>query len=152
MDVDKFLQTKAEELIKLLGLEGITVEVSSEDGQWQLHFRTETPGLLIGQRGRTVAALQTVFSLALLNHFGSESRVLVDVNDYRQRQEERLASLAQQAAARVRETGRAVAMPAMPAFERRLIHLALANDADLETHSDGEGRDRHVVISPVASK
>ncbi len=149
--VDKFLKEKAEELMQLLGIEGVAVEVSSEDNLWRLHFQAEAPGMLIGQRGRTIAALQTIFSLAVLSHFGGEERVVVDVNDYRQRQQERLADLARQAAARVRQTGRAVAMPPMSAFERRLIHLALAEEKDLQTASDGEGRDRHVVISPAGN-
>ncbi len=147
-----FLETKAQELLKLLQLDDVQVTVEKQGEQWLLHFQTNNPGILIGQHGRTIAALQTIFSLALLNNFGPEERVLVDVNDYRQRQQERLQSLAHQAAARVRETGRAVAMPPMSAFERRLIHLALAEESDLTTQSDGEGKERHVVIRPQPKK
>ncbi len=148
----KFLETKAKELMGLLQLSEVTVDVKKQDNQWYLHFQTPNPGVLIGQHGRTIAGLQTIFSLAMLNHFGPEERVIVDVNDYRQQQEAHLSDFARQAAARVRETGRAVAMPPMSAFERRLIHLALANEKDLATNSDGEGRERHVVIYPRPKK
>ncbi len=147
----KFLEEKAAELLRLLNLQGVTVAVKKEEQYYCLHLQTDNPGLLIGQRGRTVAALQTIFSLAVMAHFGPEARVLVDVNDYRRQQEERLTNLAQQAAAHVRQTGRPAALMPMSAYERRLIHLALAAETDLETHSDGEGSQRHVVISPKKS-
>ncbi len=148
----KFLDTKAQELIKLLQLPEVEISVDKQNDQWYLHFQTPNPGVLIGQHGRTIAALQTIFSLAVLNHFGPEERIVVDVNDYRQRQEEHLNNFAHQAAARVRETGRAVAMPPMSAFERRLVHLALAKEKDLTTQSDGEGKERHIVIRPQPKK
>jgi spoIIIJ-associated protein len=79
---------------------------------------------------------------------GQPCRVIVDVTGYRQRRAEQLAELAETLAAEVRETQEPVTLEAMPANERRLVHIALADDDEVRTYSIGEGDERRVVISP----
>lgn len=101
---------------------------------------------LIGRRGQTLEALGLLVSLIVARRVGRRVLVSVDVERYRERRRGALLALAQRTAARVRRTGKPVALEAMSASERRVIHTALAEDAVVATHSEGEGDDRHVVI------
>jgi len=80
--------------------------------------------------------------------FGEWTRILVNVGDYRERRKEVLERMALAVAQRAKFSGQPQALPPMSAFERRIIHLALTGDSELETASEGEGKDRHVVIKP----
>jgi spoIIIJ-associated protein len=75
-------------------------------------------------------------------------RVVIDVENYRARREESLRSLADRTAYRVRRSGRPFTLDAMPAGDRRVIHLSLRDESDIETYSIGEGIARRVVIAP----
>jgi spoIIIJ-associated protein len=103
---------------------------------------------LIGRHGQTLEALELIVNLMVARRLGRRMPVVVDAERYRERRREVLQALAQRTAARVRRTGKPVALEPMPASERRVIHTALAQDAVITTHSEGEGDDRHVVILP----
>ncbi len=103
---------------------------------------------LIGRHGQTLEALELVVSLIVARHLGHRALVSVDVERYRERRREALQALAQRTAARVKRTGKAVTLEPMSASERRVIHTALAQDPDAMTHSEGEGPERHIVVSP----
>ncbi|HXG42719.1 MAG TPA: RNA-binding cell elongation regulator Jag/EloR [Dehalococcoidia bacterium] len=113
-----------------------------------LDIRGEDLGILIGRRGSTLAALQYILNVMINRQFGSRVVVTVDVEGYKRRREEALKGLAQRLAQRVKQTGRPVTLEPMPAAERRIVHLALANDPDVVTSSIGNGEDRKVMISP----
>jgi spoIIIJ-associated protein len=104
-------------------------------------------GLLIGRRGDTLLSLQYVVNLIVSRRYPGKGGVTIDVEHYRHRREEQVVSLAQRMAERVREHGSPITLEPMSAAERRLVHLALAEDAELETNSIGEGENRKVVIS-----
>ena len=104
-------------------------------------------GLLIGRRGDTLLSLQYVVNLIVSRRYPGKGGVTIDVEHYRHRREEQVVSLAQRMAERVRELGSPIPLEPMSAAERRLVHLALAEDAELETNSIGEGENRKVVIS-----
>lgn len=104
-------------------------------------------GLLIGRRGDTLLSLQYLVNHILSRQFPGRGGVSIDVEHYRHRRESQVMQLAQRMADRVRETGNPITLEPMPAAERRLIHLALADDPELETNSIGEGDNRKVVIS-----
>jgi spoIIIJ-associated protein len=104
-------------------------------------------GLLIGRRGETLAALQLVVNLIVRNRTKRRMRIVVDAENYRQRREENLRSLAFRVAHQVRVNRRSVALEAMPPNERRIVHMALADYKDISTESIGEGDERRVVIS-----
>lgn len=105
-------------------------------------------GLLIGRRGETLATLQYVLNLVMRRRTHSRITFAVDVEGYRQRREIALRDLAQRLADRVRANGQSVTLEPMPASERRLVHIALANDPDVLTVSIGEGEARKVAITP----
>ena len=107
----------------------------------------ENLGLLIGRRGETLAALQLLVNLMVSHRTKHRMRIIVDAENYRERREENLRSLAQRVAQQVRNYRRAIALEAMPPHERRIVHIALADSNDISTESIGEGDARRVVIS-----
>jgi spoIIIJ-associated protein len=119
-----------------LGAVRAVIDISGED-----------LGLLIGRRGDTLLSLQYLVNLIVGRRFPGNGGVTLDVEHYRHRREEQVVSLAQRMAARVRETGSPITLEPMSAAERRLVHITLADDPELETNSTGEGDNRKVVIS-----
>ena len=105
---------------------------------------------LIGPRGETLRSLGYLVNLMLARRLGHPCRVAVDVLSHREHRAEQLDDLAHTLADEVRDTKEPVTLESMPAIERRLIHVALAEDPDVRTYSIGEGDDRRVVISPKA--
>lgn len=112
-----------------------------------IHGMHENLGLLIGRRGETLAALQLLVNLIVSHRTRHRMRIIVDAENYRQRREENLRSLALRVAQQVRSYRRSIALEAMPPHERRIVHLALSESGDISTESIGEGDQRRVVIS-----
>jgi spoIIIJ-associated protein len=107
----------------------------------------ENLGVLIGRRGETLAALQLLVNLIVRHRTKRRMRIVVDAENYRQRREENLRSLALRVAQQVRNYHRSIVLEAMPPNERRIVHIALADYHDISTESIGEGDQRRVVIS-----
>jgi spoIIIJ-associated protein len=125
-----------------------TVQVRSTDPlTLNIHGINENLGLLIGRRGETLAALQLLVNLIVSHRTRHRMRIIVDAENYRQRREENLRSLALRVAQQVRSYRRSIALEAMPPHERRIVHLALSESKDISTESIGEGDERRVVIS-----
>ena len=108
----------------------------------------EALGALIGRKGERLSALQHLVNLMLSRRMGGWTRVLVDVEDYRGRRERQLRDIATRAAARVAETGKMLQLDPMPALERRWVHIALRDHADVVTQSVGEEPNRRIVVLP----
>jgi spoIIIJ-associated protein len=128
-----------EMLIEVRNREPITLNVRSAGN--------EDLSLLIGRRGETLSSLQLLVALIVAKQTGERQRVVVDAEGYRERREENLRSLALRVAQQVRRSRSPVTLEAMPPNERRIIHLALAEEEDLTTESTGEGDQRRVVIA-----
>lgn len=146
-------------LERLLELMGIQATVTARDpqspgdglGQVTAVLDVEGDddlGLLIGRRGETMASLQYIVNLILTRNSEERETVSVDVAGYRRRREESLNGLAKRMADRVRSEGRTVTLEPMPANERRIVHIALAEDPEVTTASVGEGDFRKVALSP----
>ncbi len=147
------LENEAEELLEsLLDRMGFVADfdlVSDEPLAYNI-VGDEDFGRLIGRQGETLRAFGYLVNLMLGRRLGRPCRVTVDVNGYRQRRADQLAELAETLADEVRDTQEPITLEAMPANERRLVHVALADDEDVRTYSIGEGDERRVVISPRA--
>ena len=145
------LATEASEVLRQLlhtmGFEA-DVRVQNEENPLTLGVSGENLGILIGRRGDNLSALQFMVNLILSKNRRQWPRVVLDVENYRARREESLRSLADRVAYRVRRNGRPFTLEAMPASDRRIIHLALRDRADVETYSIGEGPARRVVVAP----
>lgn len=103
-------------------------------------------GLLIGRHGSHITALQYVVNVILSRALEGDHPVTIDVDGYRRRREEALNDIADRAAEEVREYGEPVTLASMPPAERRIIHLALMNEPDLKTESEGDGPNRRVRV------
>jgi spoIIIJ-associated protein len=125
-----------------------TVQVRSNSPlTLNIHGIHENLGLLIGRRGETLAALQLLVSLIVGHRTKHRMRIVIDAENYRERREENLRSLALRVAQQVRNYRRSIALEAMPPHERRIVHIALSDSKDISTESIGEGEARRVVIS-----
>jgi spoIIIJ-associated protein len=106
----------------------------------------EGMGLLIGRHGQTLDALQEVVRAAVQRQTEERSRVIVDVEDYRKRRRSQLSAKAQEAAKRVRRTGRPERFEPMSSYERKIVHDAAGQVDGVETASEGEEPQRRVVL------
>jgi len=104
------------------------------------------PAGLIGFKGRNLASIQLILSLMVKNKLGEWVRILLDVNNYRQEQKERLEGMVEGLAKKVLATGEPVVMANMSSYERRMCHMVAANIDGIATESEGEGEERHIVI------
>ena len=109
-------------------------------------------GILIGRRGQTLAALQHMVRLIVAHQVKARVPIVIDVEGYKERRYEALRALAQRVAEQVKERKKPFTLEPMPAYERRIIHLALADDPDVTTESTGVGEVRKVVIMPREPK
>jgi spoIIIJ-associated protein len=134
-------------LIEAMGFRG-TVQAREDAGAVLVWITGAQLAPLIGRHGQTLDALELVVNLITARRLGRRVPVVVDAERYRERRREALQALARRTAARVRRSGKPVALEPMSASERRIVHTALAQDAGIATHSEGEGEARHVVISP----
>lgn len=128
----------------------LSVNYDAENALYQVSLETQNPGLLIGYHGETLSSLQMFLGQHLHQALGEWVNLSLNVNDYRQRRETSVFSLADSVAARVIATGQPHSLPPMPASERRLVHLRLADHPEVATSSEGVGRHRSVIISPKA--
>ena len=125
------------------------VEVTHGDDEIHAEIYGGDSGRIIGKGGRTLAALEFLTN-AVVNRIEGESiRVVIDVGGYKRRRDDRLRQTAHKAAARVRKSGYAVELEPMSAAERRVVHMAVADESDIMSESTGDGRARRVVIKPV---
>ena len=119
---------------------------------YPINIDGDDSGLLIGRRGETLRAFQFLVSRIAANQDpDSEGRIILDVEQYRQRRAMNLTSLAIRMADRVQTSGRMVALEPMPSDERRVIHMALADHPKVSTESTGERDERQVTILPRKS-
>lgn len=126
----------------------VEVNVTKEDDHYAVILKAENPALLIGYHGNTLSGLQMFISQHLHKQFDEWINLTVDVNDYKLRREQNLKTLADSTVEQVLSSNQAYILPPMPASERRIIHMYLAEHPQVSTASSGEGRDRSVIISP----
>ena len=136
------------ELFATLKLEA-EIESDSRAAEKALFFRVrgENLGALIGKRGQTLDALQYLLGHVVNRQQDAFLRVKLDIGSYREKQENKLRGFARNAARRVKQSGKSLALDPMTPNERRIIHAALQRDRYVTTHSEGEGEKRHVVIT-----
>jgi spoIIIJ-associated protein len=133
-DLLKHMGVRAQVTVRT-GTDPITLDISGRD-----------LGALIGWRGETLRALQSVTNVMVGKHLAEGERIIVDVERYRQRREHTVREIALRAARQVKMTGDAITLDAMQPFERRAIHLALEGDTDVTSSSIGEEPERRVVV------
>jgi len=163
-NIAEFAQEVLEKLLDLMGLEATVVPVEPvaqepvEEAPEGNQASTAPPiafdvkgndlGILIGRRGQTLASLQYIARLIVGNQAKVWAPIAIDIESYKKRRYESLLALAQRMAEQVKMRRMPFALEPMPAYDRRIIHLALADHPDVTTQSNGEGEARRVVIIP----
>ena len=139
-----------EQVSNALGL-GADVVVEQNDDGIRGTLEGEELGLFIGRHGSTIDAVQHLaFKIANRDAARDEAvRVTVDAAGYRDRREQMLHRQADQAADRAARSGRPVALDAMSATERKVVHEYLKDREEVETYSEGTEPDRHLVVAPL---
>ncbi len=144
------VQELLERVTEALGLQA-SVSVSADEDGVRGVLEGEDLGLFIGRHGQTIDAVQHLaFKVANRNAGRAAAvRVTVDAAGYRERREHMLQRQADQAATRASRSGRPVALDAMSATERKVVHEYLKDREDVETYSEGTEPDRHLVVAPL---
>src|SRR3984957_985013 len=135
-----------EKILQLLGFDAIVEENPLDDGTL-LDVKTEDSGRLIGRQGQTLSDLQYITNRLLFQQDQSCPKVMVDVSGYRAQAREALVKKAKEAAEKVRRWGDVVELEPLSAFDRRIVHNAVKDDPDIETHSvEVEGTEKKVIL------
>ncbi|MDQ3690141.1 MAG: Jag N-terminal domain-containing protein [Chloroflexota bacterium] len=136
------------EMLGLMGLNG-TVEIASDGDTARLNVRGDDLAALIGRRGEKLASLQHIVNLIVGRREGQHHRIAIDVENYRGRREQQLRDVADRAAKRVIQSGKIIQLEAMPAIERRVVHMALLENPRIRTQSVGVEPNRRIVVLPA---
>ncbi len=137
------------ELFPLLGIEASWEVVDGEE-EVEVTLSTDDTGVIIGYHGEVLEGLQLVLSLAVSKKLGNYKRVLLEVGDYRKKRTEYLSRLAEQAKERALSERAEIVLSDLKPWERRIIHVMLSEDKEVESESQGEGKDRTLIIRPRA--
>ena len=143
-----------EELLDIADIDG-DIDIEVRNGRTYISVVSEDvddAGLqaLVGRDGEVLEALQELTRLSVLTATENRSRLVLDITGYRTERGEQLQAIAEDAVKRVKEGNEPVALAPMSAYERKIVHDAVA-DLGLDSESEGEGAERHIVVSLPAS-
>jgi len=138
-----------QDILRYFNVGEVTIdEYEGDEGELILDISGDDMAVLIGRHGKTLDALQFIVSMITVRTIGFRYPVVVDVECYKNRQRQKLESIAHSSANRAASQHRKVGLRPMTPYERRIIHIALRDDDRVETVSEGEGSARHVVVVP----
>jgi len=152
MDRNQEIKTVIEEIISRMNIR-VQVEETDLMGSPCFQLKTLDGGMLIGENGQNLFAIYSIVR-RIMEHRHPEDTTpfLIDINDYQRKRIEEIKERARMSAQRVRYFKKEVVMQPMSAYERRIIHMALAEDPDVKTESVGEGETRRIVIKPAETQ
>lgn len=141
-----------DQLTKLLELmkTDASLEVSEKEDETILAQieAGDDSGLLIGSHGKTIEAIDLLANLMFKQKKGDWKRIVVNIADWKEKEEKRLSDLAQSVAQRAIETGKPQYLYNLSSSQRRTIHMLLAENLQVHTESDGDGAERYLIVSP----
>lgn len=154
-EIDKVADTAityVRDILALFGEKKVVIdEYEGDEGELILDISGGDLAVLIGRHGRTLDAFQMIVSSFMSNKLKFHYPIIIDIEGYKSRRKDKLVNLARSAASRAKRQHGRVSLAPMNAYERRIVHLALLDDVDVTTHSEGEDPDRRVVITYVRS-
>jgi spoIIIJ-associated protein len=154
-DREDLAEKASEFLLGVLERMGITADIDIKDDSDRtvLEIQTGDTELVIGRRGVVLDALQHLVNKAVFKEKRDEKQkpLVVDSGGFRDKQVERLRSLAQKMSEKALETKQIVELQPMSPHDRRIVHMAISEIPGLTTRSEGEGEDRHICIVPAAA-
>lgn len=149
IDIKETIKQTVQDLTRKMKIESeveITESLQNEKMNLVCNIKTEESSYLIGQYGINLQALQHLARVIVRKKTAEKSDFILDINSYRQEKNESIASLAKNAAQRVILEGKEVVLHPMSPYERRLVHMELAENKQIKTESIGEGEKRQVII------
>ncbi|EKD65273.1 MAG: hypothetical protein ACD_50C00143G0008 [uncultured bacterium] len=144
---EKIIDKVISELLGMLGIDG-TFEVIGKEEGIDVVLDTKDSGLVIGYHGDTLESLQLILSLCIAKKVGRFIRVSIEVGEYKKKRMDWLRNLALTTKEKVVSQKQEIVLPELKSWERRVIHLMLQDDKEVSSESQGEGRERVLVISP----
>jgi len=147
-DAAERLEELLERVLEACDIDG-GVEVEEDDETLRANVEGDDLGLLIGRHGQTIDALEHLAARIAFHGESARKRVVIDAAGYRERRAEVLERQADRAVEEALQYGRPVALDAMVASERRVVHEYLRDRRDVETYSEGDEPDRHLVVAPI---
>lgn len=153
MDILEKVEQKVIEFLENLSIEAkISSEILSDSNDKKyisLSIEGDNLGELIGYHGAMLGSIQNVLSLMLRADLGEEYYLMVDINNYKADRAENIKQLTEKAINNVLENNQEIALSPMNGFERRIVHMTVQENDQVESESEGEGEERHVVIKPI---
>ena len=146
-NVINYLKDTITEITKLMNIE-VNLEVRRRENTINIKLFSDNNAILIGKNGRTISALQLLLKQMLYNEIGDKVKILLDVENYKEKRIKNLTYLAKKVAKEVADTKIEVQLERMNSYERRIIHEALADNKYVYTESFGEEPERYVVVKP----
>lgn len=146
-EVAEYVKSYVKEILELMGIKA-ELEVQKRENYIKINMFSDNNPILIGKNGRTMSSMQQLIRQSIQSKLGIKVNVLLDANDYKEKQQKNIERLAVKLAKDVIKTGIEVKMDRMNSFERRLVHNRLTNFKGVTTISEGEEPNRCVVIKP----
>lgn len=155
--MEEYLQDIISNLLQALKADFDHIQIDQKkdldgDDYYYCNIQTKDASQLIGKKGRNIQAIQHLVKLILFKRTNNDTKITIDVDSYRDRQEETVRVIAERHVQKVRDNGQSQSLPPMTPYFRRVVHMHLNNDdySDIDTQSRGYGERRHIVISKKA--
>lgn len=143
----KDVEQLVEKLFSLLEIEG-TFSLEEQDDILEVAMETKDTGIVIGYHGEVLESLQLILSLAVAKKIGRFVRVSIEVDGYKKNRTEYLHNLALQTKEKALAENKEQVLSSLKSWERRIIHLYLQSDEQVTSESEGEGKERVLVVKP----
>ena len=148
-DVLEYAKKLLKDIVEGMGVKDVIVESQRKDNYIKFTLHSSDNSILIGKNGRTLSSLQNLIRSSISNQIGIYVNIILDVENYKVKQEHNIERLAKKLAKEVLRTKEPIAMDSMNSYERRLVHNALSNFKGITSDSEGEEPNRRIVIKPV---
>ena len=147
-DILEFSKEYVKKIVEGMGFNNVILETQRKENFIKITIHTDNSSLLIGKGGRTLSSIQNLLRAVLAKEVPVFVNVLLDVENYKEKQQKNIERLAIKLAKEVRKTKEPITMDSMNSYERRLVHSVLSEFKGVETESEGEEPNRRVVIKP----
>lgn len=148
-DVLEYAKEYLKNVINGMGIDDVVIETQRKEQYLKLILHSENSSILIGKGGRTLSSLQNLLRSSVQAKTGTYVNLILDVENYKVKQEHNIERLAKKLAKEVLRTKEPITMDSMNSYERRLVHNALANFKGISSDSEGEEPNRRIVIKPI---
>ena len=149
-DIGSAVKEILNEIVSKMGLDVKMKDLKESESKVYIELDSKKDsGLIIGRKGKTLESLQLIVNLIVNQKTGSDKKIILDIEDYREKRERALRKMSKDIASKVVKTGLPWVLEPMNPFERRLVHLSLQNDTRVVTKSEGQGIYRKIKIMPA---